>query len=101
MRYPKVDICKNEWLELVFAKRNKEYGAYNLRKEYAHTITHVMAITFLSVISILMIGGMVLKYNMPTETLHATVIDLSKYKNTAIPEPPADNCEMPAAFGAE
>ena len=90
MKYPKVDICKNEWLELVFASRNKEYGAYNLRKESAHTLTNVMAVTFLSVISILMIGGMVLKYNMPTETLHATVIDLNKYESTAIPEPPAD-----------
>jgi len=88
MIHPKVDICNNEWLDLVFAKRNKEYGAYNLRKEYAHTITNVMAITFLSVISILMIGGMVLKFNMPTETVHVTVIDL-KYKTTVLPEPPA------------
>lgn len=90
MIHPKVDICKNEWLDLVFAKRNKQYGAYNLRKEYAHTITNVMAVTFLSIISILMIGGMVLKYNSPAETLHATVIDLSKYKTTDLPAPPAD-----------
>lgn len=92
MMYAKVDVCKSEWLELVFANRNKEYGAYNLRKEYAHTITNVMAVTFLSVISILIIGGMVLKYSVPAQTLHATEIDLRSYKpTTAIPDEASAN----------
>ncbi len=91
MMYAKVDICKNEWLELVFANRNKEYGAYSIRKEYAHTLNYVMAFTFLSVMSILMIWGMALKYTISTtETLQATVIDLQKYESTTtIPDEPS------------
>ena len=29
----KLDILKPEWLDVVFAGRNKAYGAYELRKE--------------------------------------------------------------------
>ncbi|WP_310554467.1 energy transducer TonB [Flavobacterium sp.] len=33
----KLNSNKNEWLELVFEGKNKEYGAYQLRKEEANT----------------------------------------------------------------
>lgn len=35
----KLNINKNEWLELVFEGKNKEYGAYQLRKEEGATTT--------------------------------------------------------------
>src|SRR5690606_1477062 len=31
----KLDLFKNEWLDVVFENRNKEYGAYELRKNAA------------------------------------------------------------------
>lgn len=31
MFYSKIDINSKEWLDIIFAKRNKEYGAYQLR----------------------------------------------------------------------
>jgi protein TonB len=83
MLQPKLDICKTEWLDLVFAKRNKEYGAYCLRKEYAHNINNVMAVTFLSVISLLMMASEIMKYNAPAVALHETVIEINDYTPTA------------------
>ncbi len=35
----KLNITKDEWLELVFEGKNKEYGAYQLRKEDSATTT--------------------------------------------------------------
>ena len=49
MLISKFDLYKTEWLELVFANRNKEYGAYQMRAHYASTLTRAMAITFFAV----------------------------------------------------
>ena len=43
-------LYKIEWLDLVFDDRNKEYGAYDLRKHYADNLTRAMAIAFFGVI---------------------------------------------------
>ena len=40
MLISKFNLYKSEWLELVFDDRNKNYGAYELRKTYAQTIEH-------------------------------------------------------------
>ncbi|MGY0039150.1 hypothetical protein [Pedobacter sp. NJ-S-72] len=29
----KIDLFNKEWLDVVFAKKNKDYGAYELRKQ--------------------------------------------------------------------
>ena len=42
------DLYKTEWLDLVFADRNKAYGAYELRQHYHGTMVKAMALTFLS-----------------------------------------------------
>jgi protein TonB len=34
----KLDILKNQWLDIVFEGRNKTYGAYELRKSNRTTI---------------------------------------------------------------
>jgi len=44
----KLDLCKSEWLELVFDDRNTKYGAYDLRKHYADNLTKALFITVLS-----------------------------------------------------
>lgn len=38
----KFDVYRNEWLELVFANRNQAYGAYDLRKNYEHTLAKAL-----------------------------------------------------------
>lgn len=42
----KSNVYRNEWLELVFANRNKTYGAYELRQNYSNRLAKAM---FLSV----------------------------------------------------
>lgn len=49
MAIAKFDLYNPEWLELVFDNRNKDYGAYDLRKHYAGTLLKAMGITFFSV----------------------------------------------------
>ncbi len=49
MTITKFDLYNPEWLELVFDNRNKDYGAYDLRKHYAGTLIKAMGITFFSV----------------------------------------------------
>ncbi len=49
MLISKFDLYKAEWLELVFDDRNKEYGAYDLRKHYNGNLVKAMVIAFVSV----------------------------------------------------
>ena len=49
MLISKFDLCKSEWLGLVFENRNKEYGAYDLRQHYAGNMVKAMGITFFSI----------------------------------------------------
>jgi len=78
-----VNLCKDEWIELVFSERNKEYGAYNLRKQYAAIMIKVMAITFMSVVVALLLGDIALKYSAATAAakpqLRVTTIELNTY----------------------
>lgn len=49
MLISKSDLYKTEWLELVFDDRNKEYGAYELRKHYGTTLAKALGITLFGV----------------------------------------------------
>ncbi|HWD89210.1 MAG TPA: TonB family protein [Mucilaginibacter sp.] len=48
----KLDLCKSEWLELVFDDRNTKYGAYDLRKHYAANLAKALGLTILIVASL-------------------------------------------------
>ena len=50
MLISKFDLYKSGWLELVFENRNKEYGAYQLRQDYAGNIAKAMGFTFSGII---------------------------------------------------
>jgi periplasmic protein TonB len=52
MLKPKLDLCRSEWLELVFDDRNKEYGAYELRKHYDRTLLQALGFTSVFFISL-------------------------------------------------
>ena len=49
MEITKFDLYNREWIEIVFDSKNKEYGAYDLRKHYAQNLVKAMAIAFFSV----------------------------------------------------
>ncbi|ACU06278.1 hypothetical protein [Pedobacter heparinus] len=40
----KIDLLKTEWLDVVFAHKNKKYGAYELRKESSAITTRALFI---------------------------------------------------------
>ena len=40
----KLDLLKNQWLEIVFEGRNKTYGAYELRKSNRKTTVRALII---------------------------------------------------------
>ncbi len=69
----KFDLYKTEWLDLVFDDRNKNYGAYELRRAYAPTMVKAMGITFFSLA--VLCGGYVIA-NAGKEILHRTHVDL-------------------------
>ena len=56
-----VDIYGDEWLELVFANRNKSYGAYELRKHYSATVLKALGLTFGFFGAIALLSFMLLK----------------------------------------
>ena len=58
MLISKFDLYKGEWLDLVFDHRNKQYGAYELRRDYNRNIVRAMAGTF-AVLGLLC-GGVIL-----------------------------------------
>lgn len=49
MLIEKLNLYNPEWLELVFDNKNKDYGAYDLRKHYAGNQVKAMGITFIGV----------------------------------------------------
>ena len=88
MLISKFDLHRSEWLELVFANRNKEYGAYELRQHSADTLVKAMGITFLSITAAFIAGSILVKPNItPTSPVFDnTVIQLTKVKPITLPE---------------
>ncbi len=54
MPITKLDLCKSEWLELVFDDRNKLYGAYDIRKHYAQNLTKALVFTTIGFVGLLL-----------------------------------------------
>ena len=71
MLISKFDLCKSEWLELVFDDRNKEYGAYELRQHYAKTMIIAMGIAFFSVA--ILCGASIILKSHPVQQRMITV----------------------------
>ncbi|MEO8886116.1 MAG: TonB family protein [Mucilaginibacter sp.] len=95
-----LDLCKAEWIDLVFKNRNKEYGAYSLRQQHAGIMIKVMSITFMSVIIALMLGDVMIKYNAATAQpqLRVTTIELSNYVAPKAQQPTYQVANSPATM---
>jgi protein TonB len=83
MLISKFDLCRPEWLELVFNDRNKEYGAYDLRKHYSANLLKAMGIAFFS-IALLFVGFGIFKPK-PTEFVRIVQFDPAIKLMVAIP----------------
>lgn len=83
----KLDLFKNEWLEVVFEDRNKEYGAYQLRK-FAPKATNIGLLVVIS-LTALASAAYVFDFNPfpkgpPVEEVVITEVTL---EDLEIPEP--------------
>ncbi|MDO3641743.1 energy transducer TonB [Mucilaginibacter sp. L3T2-6] len=86
MLISKFNLYKSEWLELVFDDRNKNYGAYELRRTYAQTMVKAMIATFI-VVGAACAALAVFKGHEVLTHDTATVVNLA---------PPPMNVEKPA-----
>ena len=88
MLISKFDLYKKEWLDLVFADRNKQYGAYDLRIHYSDILSRAMGITFLAIV-IVTITASIITHNRPAVAIPQLVkivqVDLS-HKIYTMPE---------------
>jgi protein TonB len=67
-------LYKSEWLDLVFDKRNKDYGAYNIRQHYAQNLTRALLISIAGVVGGALALGAAIKVEPPTTII--TPVDL-------------------------
>ena len=83
-------ILSADILDLVFEGRNKEYGAYDLRKTYKRRLGRALLIT--SAIAILALGGSLLasakKSNKNLKMQEMTIQDLKQDEKKEPPPPP-------------
>jgi protein TonB len=69
------NLCKSEWLDLVFEKRNKEYGAYYIRQHYADTVVKAMVIAFASMVTVFAVVGVLIRVKPITEIVIPVTLD--------------------------
>lgn len=91
----KLDIFKREWLDVVFADRNKEYGAYDLRK-YAPRATNIALFSIVSVVLVLSAPKMFNIKVFPDKPVEeAPMITEVTLEDLDIPEPEEEEEEEP------
>jgi protein TonB len=86
MLISKFNLYNAEWLDVVFANRNKEYGAYYLRQSYAGNLVKAMLITFFSVTCAAVFFGLMIR-TKPEVIFKKTEVVL---QSVAPPKPPKE-----------
>ncbi|SDH46145.1 protein TonB [Pedobacter terrae] len=85
-----INVYKTEWLDLVFADRNKNYGAYDLRSKSSSIMTRVLLVSgslfVIACFSPLIYNKLVPKENVVVEK--AKVIDLTNVIHQMKPKTP-------------
>ena len=87
----RINLFSKEWCELVFAGRNKTYGAYRIRMESTKRHIKAMVVVFLAVGLLILANGFITK-GVAQNSTHVTVVDgafnLQEFnKNDDLPEP--------------
>ncbi|GAA4102577.1 TonB family protein [Mucilaginibacter panaciglaebae] len=96
------NLCKSEWLELVFAKRNKEYGAYYIRQHHSETVLKSFVIGVFSVAVLVGVIGIIIKPKPITNPMRMVNTELQVYKIPPAPkvQPPKPKVEAPKPAAA-
>ena len=91
----KLDIFKKEWLDVVFANRNKEYGAYDLRK-FAPKATNMGLLAIVSVVLVLSAPKVLNIKVFPDKPVEAapTITEVT-LEDLDIPEPEKEEEPLP------
>ena len=92
----KLDLLKNEWLDIVFEGRNKSYGAYDLRKSDTKTTTRALvfgAVIFTFLVSIPLLASLIPEssdddMNMDKKIVTVKLPPKEKPKENLPPPPP-------------
>ncbi len=92
----KLDLLKNEWLDIVFEGRNKSYGAYDLRKSDTKTTTRAFilgAVIFAFLVSIPLLASLIPEssdddMNMDKKIVTVKMPPKDKPKENIPPPPP-------------
>lgn len=76
----KVDLIDNSWVELVFENKNKNYGAYQLRKDTGKRNVKAMVIVFstIAIVIALFYAKIAIENAMPKKVAIETDVELSK-----------------------
>jgi protein TonB len=82
----KFDLYKTEWLDLVFADRNKTYGAYDLRIHYGDNMLKALAITMVGFTVAAVSLTIAFKHD-PANDIKTTVVNFPEYKLPPIEKP--------------
>ncbi len=89
----RINLFSKEWCELVFAGKNKTYGAYRIRMESTKRHIKAMLIVFLVVGLMILVNGFFNKGSAQNTNMivnvdgEHTLIDLYQEKDDDIPEP--------------
>ncbi|HSN47878.1 MAG TPA: hypothetical protein VLR29_03870, partial [Flavobacterium sp.] len=72
----RLSIYETRWIDLVFENRNKEYGAYQLRRE---SVKNSLSALFMGLLLIASIGGIasIVNYFSPGTKIEITVPDIT------------------------
>ncbi|MGN8069581.1 energy transducer TonB [Mucilaginibacter sp. 22184] len=101
MNIAKFDLYNAEWLDLVFDHRNKEYGAYDLRKNYGRTMAKAIGLSFIAV-ALFIVASFVFRAS-PQKLVDLVPVKLEDFKIQIPVEPklkkvdPPKSTEQPAA----
>ncbi len=99
MLISKFDLYKSEWLELVFDDRNKEYGAYDLRQQYAKNMVRAMGITFFTIA--LLCAATIIFKAAPASRMVQVVNDPDRSPSSPPPVAPIKHVDPPKPLKAE
>ena len=81
-------ILKSDILDIIFEGKNKEYGAYDLRKTYNKRITIAMIATILAVIFFLVASAVANKFKPKDNAIEIQTKDLALQQIQAEEPPP-------------
>ncbi len=91
----KLDLFKKEWLDVVFENRNKEYGAYALRK-YAPIATNIALFSVsVVVLAFVAIKAFDIKIFPEKPVEEAVVVTPVTLEDLELPEPPEEEEPLP------